>query len=448
MIYPESNKPTIAQKLRQSATFKIITILFLTLLLMIPIAVIKDLIRERSSLKMQIENDIARAYGQSQTIIAPVLKIPYKKSIENSEGKIETKHGVISVTPNDLKVDGGIETDKRKRSIYEIIVYKSELNITGIIELPDMTNYPSDEYDLDYEAAYLSMGISDNNGLFENTSIEVNGMSYELSPGTTQDWLMHNSLSTPIISMDTSEDVEFSLLLKIKGTKSIQFLPVAKNATITLHSQWHSPSFIGSQLPQSHDITQDGFSAKWTNNQYNRSYPHFWFDGNYTFKGANNSFGVNLIEPVDGYGKNNRSSKYALLIISLTFGVFFFFEVMYKKNIHPVQYTMIGFALTTFYLLLISLTEHVGFNVAYLCSAIATISLISGYTQFIIKSKKAVLILFLLLASIFTYIFIILQLEEFALLAGSVGLFIILSMVMFLSRNIDWYNLNKTEYNA
>jgi inner membrane protein len=258
-----------------------------------------------------------------------------------------------------------------------------------------------------------------------------------------QDELMSNSISTEAIDILGKSKFTFTLSLSIKGTKSIQFAPIAKNSNVELKSPWLSPSFIGSNLPQSYDITDEGFNAKWTSNQYSRSYPHYWFNGYYNFKNIKNAFGVNLIEPVDGYAKNSRSSKYSLLVISLTFAVFFFFEIMYKKNIHPIQYIMIGFSLATFYLLLISLTEHIGFDKAYFGSAFATILLIVSYTQFIIKSKKAVGILLVLLGALFSYIFIILQLEEFALLAGSIGLFVILSMVMFLSRNIDWYNLQK-----
>jgi len=444
MINSETNKFSIAQKLKQSVTLKIVAILFITLLLMIPIMSIRDLVRERSGLKTQIENDVAKAYGQKQTIIAPVLKIPYTHTVTNSEGKKFTSEGLLTVTPEKLSVDGDLQSEKRKRSIYEVVVYRSQLNMTGEFKLPDLDKWANDNYRFNYEHAYLSMGISDNNGLYEDCIIKVDNEDYELSPGLTQDELMQNSLSTKAIDLMTKSQFTFSLDLKIKGTKSIQFVPVAKNSTVKLESPWLSPSFVGSNIPQTYDITDEGFEAEWTTNQYGRSYPHFWFKANYNFMNIQNAFGVTLIEPVDGYAKNARSSKYSLLVISLTFAVFFFFEIMYKKNIHAIQYVMIGFSLATFYLLLISLTEHIGFNKAYLGSATATILLIVSYTQFIIQSKKAVGILLFLLGALFSYIFIILQLEEFALLAGSIGLFVILSMVMLLSRNIDWYNLNKS----
>jgi len=429
MTNSKNNMTTITQKLKQSATLKIIVILFVALLLMIPIMSIRDLIRERSGLKAQIENDISKAYGQNQTLIAPVLKIPFEQLLVDKEGKEYSNEGLVTVTPDNIEIDGVLVTDKRKRSIYEVIVYQSDIKLSGDYIIPDMTNWENDNYKFSFDKAYLTMGISDNNGLSEDCIIQIGDKKYNLSPGLVQDELMSNSLSTENIDLSNKHSLSFSLALNIKGTKSLKFVPIAKNSKIELKSAWSSPSFVGSNLPQSYDISPDGFSAKWSSNQYSRSYPHYWFKNNYNFKKINNAFGVNLIEPIDGYAKNTRSSKYSLLIISLTFAVFFFFEIMYKKNIHPIQYIMIGFSLATFYLLLISLTEHIGFNIAYLVSAIATIGLITIYTQFIINSKKAVGILFFLLAALFSYIFIILQLEEFALLAGSIGLFAILSLV-------------------
>lgn len=438
----EMNKSSLTQRLSQSVTLKIFLILFLILLLMIPLMSIRGLIYERSNLKKQIESEVANSYGRAQTIIPPVIKLPYTKSVKDSEGKFYDIEGLVTITPDYLNIDGQLETDKRKRSIYEVIVYQSQFLIEGNFTIPDI-DVQGDNLTYDFSSAYIVMGISDNNGLYEDCIIKMNGQSFDLSPGIVQDPLLNNSLATRTFDLTQTGDLNFSLQMGIKGTRSINFAPVAKDAEINLKSKWPSPSFVGSHLPQSHDVTRDGFAAKWKSNQYNRLFPHYWYDGGYNFKNITNAFGVNLIEPVDGYGKNTRTSKYALLIISLTFGVFFFFEIIYKRNIHPIQYIMVGFSLVTFYLLLISFTEHLGFNMAYLISALATVLLIIIYTRFIIPSSKAITILFSLLSALFAYIFIILQLEEYALLAGSVGLFFILSAVMYLSRNIDWYNLKR-----
>ncbi|NNL93087.1 MAG: cell envelope integrity protein CreD, partial [Saprospiraceae bacterium] len=340
MNIPEKMNKSIAQKIKESVMLKIITILFLCLLLMIPVASVQSLIRERSGLKNQIENDVAKAYGQSQNIVPPVLKIPYSRTISDDDDKKKITNGFITVTPDMVEIDGDINTDKRKRSIYEVIVYKSALNLKGKILLPNLEKHEIDEYKFDYAGAYISIGLSDNNGLYEDLFITINGESFELSPGLIQDPLMITSLSTDALGIEDEHSLNFEMNLKVKGTRSIKFAPVARNAQVNLKSEWHSPSFIGSSLPQSYDITEEGFNSKWTTNQYNRDFPHYWFDGHYDFKKINKSFGVSLIEPIDGYGKNNRSSKYALLIIALTFGIFFFFEIMYKKNIHPIQYTM------------------------------------------------------------------------------------------------------------
>jgi len=179
-------------------------------------------------------------------------------------------------------------------------------------------------------------------------------------------------------------------------------------------------------------------------NKFSHRHPLIWQSDSKALE-SSAYFGVNLIQPISEYGKNFRTSKYALLIISLTFGIFFFFEILLKKSIHPIQYTLVGFALTIFYLLLLSITEHLGFDKAYLISSIATISLIVVYTHFILKRIGASTLLLGLLSALFGYVFIILQMQDFALLAGAVALFVVLATVMLLSRNVNWYNVGKTK---
>lgn len=440
----EGKENSTSSRLKKSVTFKIVVILFITLLLMIPVMTISNLVRERTNLKFQIENDVAKAYGQAQTIVPPVIKIPYTRVTTFDSGKTVTKDGLLTLLPNQLNLDGKIQSDKRKRSIYEIIVYKSNLSLKGQFIIPDLKKYEKDDYSFDMAAAYIAMGITDYNGIYNECYVNVNEKEYEFKPGMIRDPLMQNGFTTSAIDLNTLNEITFDLVLNLKGTKSLNFVSTAKKAKLKINSDWPSPSFVGTQLPTDFEINSDGFNAEWNTNQFNRIYPSYWFDSSYNFLDFKNTYGVDLIEPVDGYGKNRRSSKYALLIIAMTFGIFFFFEIMYRKNIHPIQYTMVGFALTVFYLLLISFTEHIGFNFAYFVSSCAIIGLISAYTYYIVKSKKAIGILLLLMCGLFTYIFVILQLEDYALLVGSIGLFVILSTVMFLSRNIDWYNIGES----
>jgi len=211
-----------------------------------------------------------------------------------------------------------------------------------------------------------------------------------------------------------------------------------------MSSDWPSPGFVGKVLADNHDITDKGFSANWKVSEYSRSVPSIWSDDQYRVGNGNRSFGVELIQPVDQYQQNMRSAKYALLIISLSFVAFFFFEVMYRKKVHPVQYTFIGLSLSIFYYLLLSISEHLGFDMAYMIASTSIIALILGYSKSILKSSKSLWILGLILILLYSYIFILLQLEEYALIAGSIGLFSILAMIMYMSRNVDWYNMGKS----
>ncbi|RMG84254.1 MAG: cell envelope integrity protein CreD, partial [Bacteroidetes bacterium] len=239
----------------------------------------------------------------------------------------------------------------------------------------------------------------------------------------------------------------FELKIKLNGQGSFSVEPVGRVTKLSLSSDWPSPGFSGAFLPDSHQISKDGFTAEWQVLDLNRNYPQQWSDDEYNGFGGQGrmAFGVRLVQPVDEYLKNTRSAKYAVLVVGLTFLIFFFFEVLHKLLIHPFQYFLIGIALAVFYLILLSFSEHIGFNRAYLVATAATVSLISGYGWAILKYKKLVLQLTLFLVTIYGFIYIILQLEDYALLAGTVGVFVALALAMYYSRNIDWYNLGDSE---
>ena len=434
----------IRPRKNNSIVIKIIFILFMILLLMIPNFLIQNLIHERSSRKTEIENEVAKSYGQKQKVMSPILRIPYSKSNTNSKGEIYYTNGTVSFTPNETTIDGNIITDTRKRSIYEVVIYDSEIKIKSDIPITklDATTYHG--YKLDYTKAYLAIGISDPNGLSDATTINVNGKPIALDGMSDIVCPNLRFVKTLPFTILPNGTVDITTNLILKGTKSLLFEPIGNKLDIKLKSPWADPSFVGTKLPNSHDITSEGFAGKWVVNKYAHNYPKTWTNDASTLK-QNFAFGVNLIQPIDEYGKNSRTAKYALLIIALTFGIFFFFEILFKKLIHPIQYALVGFALTIFFLLLLSITEHLGFDLAYLMSSIATVGLIVGYASFILDSKKATIILALLLAGLFGYIFIILQMQDFALLAGAIALFAVLAIVMILSRKVNWYELSRGE---
>jgi len=231
----------------------------------------------------------------------------------------------------------------------------------------------------------------------------------------------------------------FSMNIDLKGSQYIDFVPLGKTTDVDLKSNWTTPSFSGTYLPDSREINTDGFTAHWNILHLNRNYPQSWIGSQY--KVGSSSFGTNLLLPVDNYKKSYRVAHYAILFLVFTFMVFFFVEVLNKVFIHPIQYLLVGIALVIFYTLLISFSEHIMFNIAYILSAILTLFLITGYTAAILKSRKIALLIFGILTLLYSFIFTIIQMEDYALLIGSIGLFLILGIVMYFSRKIDWYDI-------
>lgn len=430
-------------RLKNSATLKVIVIVIMIIMMMIPNFMIQDLIRERSNRKVVIENEVAQSYGKNQNIMVPILKVPYTEAFYNQDkGTTTINKSTLNFSPFSTKVNGEIETDTRKRSIFEVVVYESDMTIEQIFNLSNLDLTAYEAYDIDYENAYLVIGMTDTNGLSEDISISVDGNNIKTTgvianPHTHMSWV-----ATERFPIDITKEFAVTSDIALKGTKSLMLHPIGENYIAELHSSWSDPSFTGVKLPSAYDITEEGFQSKWVTNKFAHDIPKHWSSlvMNLNPKG----FGVNFIQPLDEYGKNTRTAKYALLIISLTFGIFFLFEILQKKNIHPIQYILVGFALTIFFLLLLSITEHLGFDLAYLLSSLATICLIISYTSSILKNRNSTMMLGALLVGLFGYVFIILQMMDYALLAGALALFAVLAAVMLVSRNVDWYRVSRS----
>ena len=225
------------------------------------------------------------------------------------------------------------------------------------------------------------------------------------------------------------------------------FLPVGETTNVIVKSNWSDPSFTGYYLPDNRKIQSDGFTAEWNINYLNRNYPQSWIGNKHKIDFS--AFGLELLLPVDQYQKTMRTVKYAILFISMTFLSFFMIELLGKKNIHPVQYMLIGFALLIFYSLLLSLSEHIDFTFAYLISGIAIIFIITSYTKSVLADNKQTGIIAGILIILYTYLYVVLQLQDYALLIGTIGLFAALTIVMYLTRNIDWFSVlhSKTDKN-
>jgi inner membrane protein len=435
--------------IKQSITIRLFTIGILILLLLIPVSMVENLIREREARQMEAIVEVSTKWGEQQTVTGLMLTIPYKTYSKVYDGEKTDKFKLVEsreyahFLPDELNINGNISPEVRYRGIYEVIVYNSKIKLTGKFSTPSFEEWNIDENNIIWEDAFVSLGISDLRSIQDNISVKWNDYQYYFNPGVESNDVIQNGISArlPINHSDsTKKTTEFSLDLNFNGSSSLNFIPLGKVTKVNIKSDWQNPSFIGAFLPDERAINADGFTANWKVLHLNRPYPQ-------TFRGSvqginESSFGVNLIVPVDEYQKSMRSAKYAVIFITLTFLIFLFVQILNGVKIHPIQYVIVGLALCVFYTLLIALSEHIAFNFSYLISSFSIISLITLYAGSIFKNKKLNILLCLILVSLYLFIYSIIQMEDYALLMGSIGLFIVLATIMYLSRKINWYSIS------
>lgn len=437
------------KSLKTNIYFKVGIIIIIGLLLLIPTTMIKNLIREREHTQERAIHEVSSKWGEEQTITGPFITVPYNRYIKryskkDSADKIIKIIEYIHFLPTELLINGTINPERRYRGIYEIVVYNSVLNISGSFNNMTFADFDIPFQDIQFDKATLSIGISDLRGIENQVSLNWNNDLHSFNPGTVTNEIIESGINTNVnINNNDSSSYVFSLNIDLKGSQQLYFTPVGEITDVTVESEWNNPSFNGAFLPDHRTVSDTGFTANWNILHLNRNFPQKWTGINN--KTDESAFGIDLLLPVDSYQKSMRSVKYALLFIGFTFIVFFFVEVLNKVFIHPVQYILVGIALVVFYTLLLSISEHLPYNVAFIISAFATLLLIIGYIKAILKSNQLTFLIGGILTILYTFIFVIIQLQDFALLIGSIGVFIILGLVMYFSRKIDWYNLNLDE---
>ena len=423
---------------RFSKTIKVVIIGLLILLLMIPMFMIENLISERGRTQEEAIDEVSEKWSLAQTITGPYLNLQYPVVTENNgEKKVSIKDLILF--PDELMVNGQLKTEILKRSIYEVNVYQSELTLKGSFSSEELKKSRIDMDQLQFDRAAICLNLTDMRGISEQISITLGDSVYIFEPGMDNRGIANTGVHAiaNLWELKLNKKLPYEIKIKLKGSQSLNFIPLGKTTRVDLKANWNTPSFTGNYLPNNRNITEKEFSAQWQVLNLNRNYSQVMVDFNTSnIKDIeSSSFGVNFKIPVEQY-----SAKYAILIILLTFGVIFFTEIMNNTRIHALQYLLVGLALCLFYSLLLSFSEHVGFNPAYLLSSALTIILVGGYMFGITKKKKPSLIMSGLLTILYIYIFVLIQLETFALLAGSLGLFIILAIVMYFSKKIDWFN--------
>ncbi len=439
----------------ENVLFKVVIIGFLILVLMIPSIMINKLVRERSSRKMEVTNEVSSKWGQLQTITGPYIVIPYLEEVKFTNQSSEWREQKLFYFPQTLEMSGDLTPVVKKRSIFEVMLYESELNIHGSFSYPDLNALKIAPDKVMWDKARLHLSITDLSGIASKVNLELGDASIPMTAAVPAGLQLPSGLMCSLPdSVAEKEKMDFRIMLSLKGSQGIYFSPVGGQNKVKLTSSWPSPKFEGQFLPDTSTISASGFEAEWTILDINRQISQQWTESNpQAFQNVNpvryadayestaNTkpvFGVELLNTVDHYTKNERTVKYAFLLITLTFAVYFFCEVLKKQKVHPLQYGLVGAALVIFFILLLSLSEHLGFDPAYGIASTATILLITLYSRSIFSEKKYALVAGSLLTALFGFIYIILQLEDYALLAGSLALFVIIAMIMYLTRKVRW----------
>lgn len=443
--------------MKQRFYVKFSIIFALILALLIPQSFIMDLVSERTSWRQQAYDSIEQSWPGRQTLAGPVLLVPYHLTYNSKEkiivNKVEksvikevTVDDILYLIPKQLNINSKLESSMRYRGIYEIPVYGNGLQVTGEFDNQALLNVIADNKDkkIRWDKPQLSVLVSDQRGIAAPPALKWNNSDIAFQPSANLPHAsagMHADL--PQISVEKAASLPFAFNMELRGMRAMSFSLLSENSQVQLAANWANPSFMGELLPEKRDINPQGFSAEWKASSFSYDVSNALEQCR---KGECNSLlnravGFELIQPVDVYQQSERSIKYAALFIILTFMALVLFELLKKLPIHPIQYTLVGMALLVFYLLLISLSEHLLFIYAYSIGASASILLLTVYFGAILHSHKSGLILGAALAVLYGVLYVILQSEENSLLMGSVLIFIMLAGLMLTTRHFDWYAL-------
>jgi inner membrane protein len=416
---------------------KITLIGILTLLLLIPTSMILNLIREREQRRIETVNEVTSVWGNEQTITGPVLTIPYESLKKTGQNEFATIINYAHFLPEKLTIEGTVEPEVRYRGIYKVVTYQTKLHISGNFNPTDIASMDLPQTLTDHPQGFIEIGIPDMRGINKDIDFKWGDASMSVIPGVKSNDLALSGVHTAV-PISTVTAIPFSFDVDLNGSRALNFIPLGKETNVKIVSSWNAPSFGGAFIPDDRKIDEKGFSAYWNILQLNRNFPQQWINDQYSVHES--SFGVELITPVDTYQKSERSVKYAILFISLTFLVFFFAEVMTRTRIHAVNYLLSGFALCVFYSLLTALAEHLPFTLAYLISGSVIVAMIGVFAHSLYRKWQVTLTIVAVLCALYIFLFVILQLMDYSLLFGNIGLVLILGIVMYFSLKIDWYS--------
>ncbi len=439
----------ITNNMNESLTLRSIIVGVIALVMLIPLALMHEVVHERNNLYRDVLYDIANSWGGQQLLQGPVLVIPFiekhvsEETTTDEQGREKVKSKTTYVTkyavnlPKELNLDVSLSEQHRKRGIYKSLVYNSEISVNGNFEKVNIESLSEHIHQVNWDKAFLILGLSDTRAINQVNSLNWNGMELGFSPGTKLTELLSHGFHADIAAFDQHADrYEFSTKMSVNGSEGFRFAPFGEVTKVTMQSSWPHPSFKGMVLPATREIRDDGFVATWSIPHLARNFPQTWVAPTQAYNLNEFVAGVDLFEPVFLYSKVTRAVKYGILFVGLTFLTFLIFELTTQSRLHFVQYGLIGIALALFYLVLLSIAEHVSFLTAYILAALINIGLITIYTAAALKSWSKAGIIFILLTALYIVLYSLLRLEDYALLMGTMLLLLVLMVLMYVTRNL------------
>lgn len=435
---------SVSNALRTSHTLRIIAIGVLVLFLQVPILMIGGLISERQDRRLQAVTEVSSKWGNAQNVVGPALVVPYtiRWTETNGKGKQVARSDTRSAVflPEQLSVTATARSQIRYRGIFPVAVYRLDATVQGEFARPNFTDLGIQPSAVEWDKAQLAVGVSDVRAIQRTISVDWNGAKSPFMPGqgglVDVDAGIHAAVAAPA----EGSTVHFSFPISLNGSTSIYFVPFGKSTTVNLQSNYRSPSFQGAWLPSERTLSSNGFRASWTIPSLGRNYPQSWkSDAAMRAAVESSRFGVDLVDPLDQYQMANRSVKYASLFLVLTFGTIWLIEVLAAVRVHPIQYLLLGAALCLFYVLELALSEHLGFSNAYMLASTAVVGMLGAYCLSVLRKGSRALGVSVGVAALYGYLWVLLTNQDYALLFGAIGLFLILGAVMFVTRRVDWF---------
>jgi inner membrane protein len=435
----------------QGATFKVLGIALLALLMLIPLAQVNDLIGEREGRARVATQSIAERWGAQQLIGAPVLVVPVRRQVlrEKDDARpVQKEKEWITVEEREyvladrVSIVGKLAPELRRYGIYDAAVYTAEISLDGRFSAADITALAAAGAEPQWQRAELRLPIADVRGIRRISALHFGDRELVFGPDADGVAMVGAvSAAVPIDPAASRETVSFSLTLTLAGTERFAALPLARETNVHVTSPWPDPGFDGAFLPASRRVDATGFEAEWQVLDLNRRFAQHWRESESPGALAASAFGITLAQPVGAYQQNVRAGKYGVLFIAFTFVAFFLFEVLRRLRVHPVQYLLVGLALCTFYVVLLALSEQIGFGLAYALAAAAVVTMVGGYAAVVLATRRAGILLGALLALIYGLLYGLVISEDYALLMGSLALLAAIAALMYLTRRVDWYTL-------